>query len=237
MIGEDRPIAGKTYFTPALFAFLRELKDNNTREWFDAHKARYECVAKAPMLDFIDDVGPLLRRISPQLLADSRASGGSMFRIHRDVRFAKDKSPYKTALAAQFRHQACSKDIDAPGLYLHLEPDQIMIGGGLYHPRGESLYKVRCAIAAKPELWQRIIEEPRLSERFAQSGDKLRRPPTGFAVTTPLIEEVKRKDFVALAALDEATVCGADFLAEFERHARMLAPLLAYLSRAIGLAW
>ena len=95
-------MSAMAYFTPRLFDFLRELKANNSRDWFLAHKSAYEFDAREPMLRFIEDFGPRLRRISKHYLADPRPVGGSMFRIHRDVRFSRDKSPYKTHVAAHF---------------------------------------------------------------------------------------------------------------------------------------
>ena len=113
-------MAREPHFTPALFKFLRELNKNNTREWFQANKDRYETDVRNPMLGFIADFAPYLEGLSPQFVAEPRRSGGSMFRIHRDTRFSKDKSPYKTHAAAQFGH-ARGKDVHAPGFYLHLE--------------------------------------------------------------------------------------------------------------------
>jgi uncharacterized protein (DUF2461 family) len=112
-------------FSPQLFAFLRELKKHNEREWFNANKPRYEEEIKEPALAFIEDVGYRLPEVAPQLTADKR----SMFRIYRDTRFAKDKSPYKTHVGIYFRHEA-SADADTAGLYLHLEPGHVFLGAG-----------------------------------------------------------------------------------------------------------
>ena len=110
----------QTYFNRAFFRFLEDLKKNNQREWFQANKQRYEDEVRHPAQQFISDFGPQLHKISRHFLADPRASGGSMFRIYRDTRFAKDKSPYKTHVGIQFRHKQ-GKDVHAPGFYLHLE--------------------------------------------------------------------------------------------------------------------
>ena len=113
-------------FSPDLFAFLRELKANNQREWFNANKGRYERDVKEPTLAFIEDLGFRLPAVAPHLVADKR----SMFRIYRDTRFAKDKSPYKTHVGIYFRH-ARSADADTAGLYLHLEPGHAFLGAGI----------------------------------------------------------------------------------------------------------
>src|SRR5439155_14951950 len=108
-------------FSRELFAFLRELAENNDREWFAANKARYVAEVQEPALAFIEDVGLRLSDVSRHLVADPRTTGGSLFRIYRDVRFAKDKSPYKTHIGIQFRHER-ARDAHAPGVYLPLEP-------------------------------------------------------------------------------------------------------------------
>src|SRR5712691_13432329 len=126
------------YFSPELFDFLLELRENNTREWFQSNKDRYEEVVRDPFIRFIADFGPRLQQISPQLVADPRPMGGSLFRIYRDTRFAKDKSPYKTAASAHFSH-LMRKDVHAPGFYVHLEPGSSFAGSGLWHPEPVTL--------------------------------------------------------------------------------------------------
>ena len=112
-------------FRPELFAFLRDLKANNDRVWFARNKERYENDVRGPALDFVADFAPHLEKISPHFVADPRPSGGSLFRIHRDTRFSKDKSPYKPYVGMRFSHEA-AKDAHAPGFYLHLAPGQVV---------------------------------------------------------------------------------------------------------------
>ena len=106
-------MAGNPYITPKLFSFLRDLKNNNDREWFEANKDRFEEEVRSPLLAFIDDFAEPLYKISPHFRADARKSGGSLFRIYRDVRFSKDKTPYKTHAGVHFRHER-AKDAHAP---------------------------------------------------------------------------------------------------------------------------
>ncbi|MGH8875660.1 MAG: DUF2461 domain-containing protein, partial [Acidimicrobiia bacterium] len=120
-------------FSPALFSFLRDLEANNEREWFKANKDRYERHVKEPALQFVADIAPHLRRISTHLVADPRPAGGSLFRIQRDTRFSKDKSPYKTYVGIRFGHEA-GGDVHAPGFYLHLEPGSCYFGMGVWQP-------------------------------------------------------------------------------------------------------
>ena len=135
-----------TYFTPESFAFLRELRENNNRDWFAANKQRYEREVRDPALRFISDFGPHLLRIAPRLVADPRRS---MFRIYRDTRFSRDKSPYKTHIGIHFFHEKAKAAASVPGFYLHISPGESFAAAGIWHPDPRSLGKVREAIAAK----------------------------------------------------------------------------------------
>ena len=134
-----------SYITPKLFNFLSELKENNNKEWFESNKARYESDVREPLLRFVTDFGVRLAEVSPHFVADARKSGGSLFRIYRDVRFSKDKTPYKTNAGLQLRHES-GKDVHAPGFYLHLQPNEVFIGVGIWHPDNTTLGKIRDAI-------------------------------------------------------------------------------------------
>ena len=195
-------------FTPELFAFLRELAANNDREWFAAHKDRYVAEVQEPALAFIEDVGMRMPDISRHIVADPRTTGGSLFRIYRDTRFAKDKTPYKTHCGIQFRH-ARTRDVHAPGFYLHLEPGSVFMACGVWHPERDTLHAIRTAIAAKPKRWTSIVDG---LDGFRLGGESLKRPPAGFDRDHPLIEELKRKDFIASSPLTEADVVSPGFL-------------------------
>jgi uncharacterized protein (TIGR02453 family) len=201
-------------FTPELFAFLRELAANNHRDWFTANKHRYVAEVQEPALAFIEDVGLRLPEVSRHFVADPRTTGGSLFRIHRDIRFSKDKTPYKTQVGIQFRHER-TRDVHAPGFYLHLEPGSVFMACGTWHPDRDTLHAIRTAIAAKPQRWTAIVEEPAFAERFRLGGEALKRPPAGFDKEHPLIDELKRKDFIAVCDLTEADALAPDFLDQF----------------------
>jgi uncharacterized protein (TIGR02453 family) len=218
------------HFTPELFKFLRQLKRNNRPEWFKKNRDRYIEIARDPMLRFISDFGSRLRRISPRLVADPRPQGGSMFRIHRDVRFSKDKSPYKTVVSAQFRHER-GKDVHAPGFYIHLGADEVFAGAGIWRPDSASLVLIREAIVEHSGKWKRAVRSARLG------GDSLKRPPRGFDPGHPLIEELKRKDFVTFADLDEETACAPDFIDRYAEFCRASAPFVRFLTEALELKW
>ena len=223
------------YFSPALFNFLRELKTNNNRLWFQANKARYERDVRQPVLRFIADFAPYLEEISPHFVADPRPVGGSMFRIYRDVRFSRDKSPYKTHVGIQFRHEM-ARDAYTPGFYLHLEPGEVLAAAGTWHPDSKSLINIRTAIVEHPEEWEQAIAFTREYPEYQLGGESLKRAPRGFAPGHPLVEDLKRKDFYAVVYFDESAACGPDFLSLFAQACRTMAPLMRFLCKALGLA-
>ena len=147
-------------------------------------------------------------------MADARTTGGSLFRIYRDVRFSKDKSPYKTQVGIQFRH-AQARDAHAPGFYLHLEPDSVFMACGTWHPDRDTLHAIRTAIAARPAAGRRSSTTRPSGERFRLGGEALKRPPAGFDPDHPLIDELKRKDFIAFADLTESDATAGGFLDQF----------------------
>ncbi len=222
-----------THFTPALFRFLRDLKKNNNRDWFQANKARYEADVKEPAQQFISDFGPSLAKISPHFNADPRPSGGSLFRIYRDVRFSKDKTPYKTSVGIQFRHKA-GKNAHAPGFYLHLEPGGIFAGIGVWRPDGPSLKKIRDAIATDPTGWKRAIGGKPFKQHYQLDGDSLKRPPKGYDPEHPLIEDLKRKDFIAGSRLTQKQVVSAGFIDVFAGRCQAGKPFVRFLCKAVG---
>lgn len=223
-------------FRPALFQFLRDLEKNNERAWFQDNKARYEDQVKEPCLQFISDFGPHLRKISPHFLAIPKASGGSMFRIYRDVRFSKDKSPYKTHVGLQFRHQQ-GRDAHAPGYYLHIEPKGCFVGAGMWRPDSPSTRQVRERIVSDPQGWKRAISGKRFREGWKLEGDSLKRPPRDFDPEHAMIEDLKRKDFIAVTRLTQKDVLAADFPRQFVELCRQGSPLVRYLCGAVDVGF
>ena len=224
------------YFTPATFKFLRDLAANNNREWFTENKSRYESAVREPALRFIGDFGPVLSRISPHFRANPRPNGGSLFRIHRDTRFSKDKSPYKTYTGIQFRHET-ARDAHAPGFYLHLQPGQVFMGCGIWHPDSPTLKKIREAIDEDGAGWKRAKNGKRFRDQFELWGDSLVRAPKGYDPEHPLIEDLRRKDFIAGTKLTQKAVTGTDFLEQFGALCRAAAPYQRWLCKAVGVAY
>jgi len=215
-------------FSPALFAFLAELADHNEREWFQANKRRYEDDVKEPALAFVEDMAHRLPEVAPELVADQK----SMFRIYRDTRFSKDKSPYKTHVGVYFRHAQAAK-LELPGMYLHLEPGHAFLGAGIWHPDGPGLKKLRDAIVARPDDWTAATTEGAPDWSLA-GGERLQRPPKGHPADHPLVEDLKRKSFAVVSPLTEADVTAAGFLDVVTERARRARPFMTWVCGALG---
>ena len=221
------------YITPDLFSFLRDLKANNDRDWFNANKSRYVEVLKDPLLEFISHFAPLLHSISPHFQAIPKANGGSLFRIYRDVRFSANKDPYKTHAGIHFRHEA-GKNAHAPGFYLHLEPGSVFVAAGTWHPEAELLRNIRNTMVKHPEEWEAIVNNTAFSENFKLAGDSLKRAPKGFMPDHPLIDDLKRKDFIAVCELDEDHAFRSDFMELLVDKWNICSPLVRFLADASG---
>jgi uncharacterized protein (TIGR02453 family) len=225
----------QAHFGPELFDFLRALTAHNDRDWFQAHKDDFERHVQQPMLAFIGDFGGPLRKISKHFVADPRPNGGSMFRIYRDTRFSKDKTPYKTHAAAWFKHER-AKDVHAPGFYLHLGPGEVFMGAGVWHPEPATIGKIRDAIVADPKKLTRMLASPKM-KGLEITGDALKRPPKGYDADHPLIEHLKRKDWVVSVKLEEADATAAGFLDRFAGCCAQVSPMVKYLCEALEVAF
>lgn len=220
-------------FSPDLFRFLTELSQNNERAWFAENKPRYEASIKEPALDFIEAFRPKLAEITPHVEANARVQGGSLFRIHRDTRFANDKTPYKTHTGIHFRHER-AKDAHAPGFYLHLEPRKSFIGVGMWRPEPRMATQIREHIDEHRDAWTKITTSGEFADRFSLGGESLKRPPRGFDKADPLILDLKRKDFIATAPLTQKQICRGAFLDEFADMCGSGAGFMDFLCTAVG---
>lgn len=222
-----------TYFSDKTFKFLRALARNNSRPWFEEHRKDYETHLKRPFQRLIADLEPDLLAISPHYRADPRGNGGSLFRIHRDTRFSNDKTPYKTWGGARFFH-ARSKQVPAPSFYLHIQPGNSFLGGGIWHPEPDVQRRIREFLVDNPAGWQ-AVKTPAFRRRYEFWGDTLVRPPRGFPAEHPLIEDLKRKDFTAGYALDDEVVLGPRLRQAVASGFKGVAPLVDYLCAALEL--
>jgi uncharacterized protein (TIGR02453 family) len=186
-------------FRPEAIQFLADLTANNDRAWFQPRKAEYERLLKEPLEALCTD---LQRGFAARGLALTADPARSPFRIYRDVRFAKDKSPYKTNIGASFpwvQGQAGSngsaEDPHGVGGYFHLQPGEIYVGGGMWHPEPARLAAWRAAVAGDPERVHAAFDDPAFTAEFGTvSGDRLKRVPPGFASDHPEAELLKLKD-------------------------------------------
>ena len=224
------------HFTPALFEFLSDLAGNNNREWFQDNKARYEQDVRDALVQFVSDFGDRLQEISPHMVADPRLSGGSVFRIYRDVRFSKDKSPYKTNAGMHFRHEV-GREVHGPGLYLHLQPGQVFAAAGIWRPNSATIGKIRGAIVANPDRWKSIVNEDEFNSMYSLEGESLKRAPRGIDPEHPLIDHLKLKSFAATTSFTQEEACSPDFMDVYADACKVASPFSEFLTTSVGLDW
>ena len=189
----SRSTAKVAAFPPAALAFLAELRKHNQRRWFQPRKHIYEESVKAPMIEAIHRVGEAFRRFAPEMVADPKIS---LYRIYRDTRFSPDKSPYKTHAAAVFPVRGLPKN-SGPGLYFHISPEEVLIGGGMYMPEPAALRAVRARIAARPSEFIAIVESRRFRRAFGElEGERLKTMPKGYAADHPAAKYLRHKQFL-----------------------------------------
>ena len=223
------------YFSDASLRFLTQLASHNNKTWFNAHKQAYEQHVRQPFLRLIADLAPDIEAISPHFRADPRTVGGSLYRIQRDARFSHDKSPYKTWQGARFYHERRRLQI-VPLYYLHLQPGNCFLGGGLWHPEPESVRRVRQFIFDNPGSWKAAGHAPAISKRFQLDlEDKLQRAPRGYPADHELIEDLKLRNWVYWRPLDDAEITGPRLRQLLVKDYTALAPFLDYLCAALDL--
>jgi uncharacterized protein (TIGR02453 family) len=222
------------YFTKQTFTFLSTLADNNTREWFDEHKQDYENFIREPALDFISDMAETMPLVSPHFRALPKKVGGSLMRIYRDTRFSRDKTPYKTNIGIQFRHEV-GKDVHAPGYYVHIEPGECFVGVGLWKPDADPLFKIREGIVKNSEAWIKARDDKAFGKHFELVGDSLANAPRGFAKDHPLVEDLKRKDFLGLAPLSQSEATSKDFRMLVVERFKQAEQMMRFLCGALEL--
>lgn len=213
-------------------AFLAELSANNNRDWFAANKSRYESDVLQPALQFIEAMAPRLAEFAPSFRASSRRVGGSLMRVYRDTRFGHDKRPYKTNIGIQFRHEL-GKDVHAPGFYLHIEPGEVFLGAGIWRPDPRSLARLREAIQDNPAAWKKACGHRPFKTRFTLGGDTLLRPPRGVDPAHPLLEDLKRKDFIGTMPLEEEDILRKDVVTKVSTAYQAAGPFMEFLCLAL----
>jgi uncharacterized protein (TIGR02453 family) len=229
-----RSAATPSPFDRETLRFLTDLCAHNERDWFNAHKERYERHFVAPALAFIEEIAPAIREISPHFKAVARTMGGSLMRIYRDTRFARDKAPYKTNMGIQFRHKR-ARDVHAPGFYLHVQPGNCFLGAGIWRPDPRSLAAIRAEIVAEPKLWERALAGRAFAQSFVLGGEQSTRMPRGFAPDAPHADDLRRKDFIGAHALADGDLIAPGFTATAAERFAAAAPLVGLLCGALDL--
>ena len=188
----------------------------------------------APALEFINAMEPRLEKISRHFVAIGKRTGGSLMRVYRDTRFSKNKTPYKTNVGIQFRHEL-GKDVHAPGFYIHIQPKHCFLGTGIWRPDSDSLAAIRSSITENSGSWKRARDAKRFVAHFHLGGDRLKRPPRGYAADHPYIEDLKRKDFIAVSEFSISTIRSPDFIDEVAARYATAKPLMKFLCAALDL--
>ena len=227
-------------FRPAAMTFLRALKRNNTREWFQAHRDDYESEVRAPLVALVEEMDVRFAELAPEIVGDPKRS---LFRIHRDVRFSSDKSPYKTNAASWFYHGDAGRGVGSTtphggaGFYFHMEPGESMIGGGIWMPPRPTLTRLRERIDEEHASLRRILREPSLKKRFGTLDESamLTRMPRGYAEDHPAADLLRHQSFTVGRMLTDEELFSprlADLLAK--DYARLV-PFVRWFNGALGL--
>ncbi|MBI2619103.1 MAG: DUF2461 domain-containing protein [Ignavibacteriales bacterium] len=212
--------------------FLRQLKRNNRKEWFSKHKDNYETYVKLPFQSLIASLQTPFREFAPEFDVNPKRS---MFRIYRDVRFSKDKSPYKTHVAAHFVVRGKPKGTEGSGYYLHIEPGEVFVGAGIYMPLGEQVKKIRAGIANRDSEFLRLVRDPRLRRMFGElEGDQLRRVPQGYGADHPMADWLRYKQFFVGISWPVSRCYSPRFTREIARAFATATPLVRFLNNAIS---
>lgn len=227
-------------FPPKAMTFLRGLGKNNRKEWFEDHRDDYEQALREPMKALIDEVDVRLGAFIPEIVGSARKS---MFRIHRDVRFSKDKSPYKTNAAAWFYHQDAGRGVggDAAhggaGFYFHMAPGEIFCGGGIWMPPRPTLNMIRESLADDYHGFEDIVRTPAFKRRFGKLSEDgmLTRMPRGVAVDHPAGDWMRYQSFTAGCELTLADIQSPKLPDVLARHYKAMTPLIRWLNGTLGL--
>ncbi|MCX6286577.1 MAG: DUF2461 domain-containing protein [Bacteroidetes bacterium] len=216
---------------PIILDFLNQLKDNNNREWFHANKKNYD-TAKIEMEAFVDNLIPLIAVFEPSV--QYVTAKDCMFRIFRDVRFAKDKSPYKTNMGAWITKGG--RKSPGPGYYLHIQPGESMLAGGVYMPEPDQLKKIRQEIYYNAEEFKAILAKKTAKKYFngLSEWDKQKLAPRDFPKDFPDIDLLKHRHYTVACMLSDKQVVEKDFSKLVVKVFGLMHPLNVFLERALN---
>ncbi|MGA2266324.1 MAG: TIGR02453 family protein [Phycisphaerae bacterium] len=221
-------------FDESLVRFLGQLKRHNNRSWFQRNKTRYEAEVREPTLAFIRAIAPKIEAVSPHIFVSDSKVGGSMMRPYRDTRFTGSKLPYKTNVGIHFRHER-GLDAHAPGFWMHIEPGEFWLAVGLWKPDGSTLQKIRQCLVESPRPWLAARDDAGFQAVWQIIGDSLKRPPRGFDPGHPLIEDIKRTEFLGLCDLGIKELYRPDVVGRVAACYAASTPFMKFLCNALGL--
>ena len=217
-------------FPPEALQFLAELRENNDRDWFEAHKATYRKALREPLVELVLQVGDELEKLAPGFQTDPKKC---IYRIHRDIRFSPNKQPYKTHFAASFSSKALEKHAGA-AFYFHASSEELLVGGGVYMPGSKELLAIRRKLQAETDRYRSIIGARTFKQYFGEPvGEKLKRPPKGFDADDPAIELLKSKQWLAAERLPPKLIETPRLLPEIVKRFRAIAPFLLFLNEPL----
>jgi uncharacterized protein (TIGR02453 family) len=230
----------KPGFSPKALTFLRGLARHNRKEWFEEHRSDYERELKAPLAALIEEMDVRLAEIAPEIVGSPKKSA---FRIHRDVRFSKDKSPYKTHVACWFFHRDVGTRIvseavhGGAGFYIQVKPGESFCGGGIWMPPRPALQKIRECLVDDLDGFEAIVKDKAFRRRFGALDEegRLTRVPRGYAPDHPAAEWLRYPSFTVGTALTDADVTSSRLPATLARHYAALTPFVRWLNSALGL--
>ena len=228
-----------SFFSRASLRFLRQLARHNERPWFEAHRADYVAHVQEPLHELVRQMDLRMSSFAPEMAGDPKRS---VFRIYRDVRFSKDKSPYKTHAACWFFHADASSKVGreahggGAGFYFHLEPGASLTAGGCWMPPRPALQRFRDALVADQTGFERAVLAPAVRRRMGSLSEEalLRRPPRGFDTDHPAARWLRHQSFTLARSLTDAQVTSARLAETLEGDFRVLLPLVRWLNSALG---
>jgi uncharacterized protein (TIGR02453 family) len=226
-------VAGKPYFREAGLKFLRSLKRNNRREWFEAHKPEFERELKQPMLALIETVNTAMEAFAP---AHMRPPQKCMMRIYRDIRFSSDKRPYKSHVSAWWSREGLEKT-SGGGYYMHISPEEVLIAAGVYMPEREQLLAIRQYMLVHHSEVRQVLNDRKLRRLMDSfTGTPLTRPPKGFPKDHPAMDLLLCRQWGVEAKLPSSASLQADFADEIIRRFRLASPLVEALNTPLLLS-
>ncbi len=218
-------------FPSAGIHFLRDLKENNDREWFAPRKAIFDEQVKAPMLELIRAVHTAMMDFAPAYVGDPAKC---IFRIYRDTRFSNDKTPYKTHIAAWMKQAGAEKGLGSAGFYFSVSPEIVEIAAGIYAPDAPTLLKLRQRIAEDHVAFRKTFDFPNFKKvAGGLMTSSLTRAPKGFDPAHPAIELLRLKHLVAYEEIDAAIATTPKLLPEIVKRFQMMAPFVEYLNTVL----